>query len=154
MLSTIAAVAYLRQTRGLSVSNEIAAPVERQYIRTDESNLQLIDLAAAQYGVLGLEKHSQLPDAVAVASLVMVLDHSKDMSDPGWDELCESIVREIARTGDTRCLPALDRVRLARGSEFRDAVDAAVVSITQNQRREFRMECAAHKPKLHSIVNR
>jgi hypothetical protein len=131
VLIAIAIVADLWQSRRARATVGIA--LERQPMQIEESSLRFLDVATARCAVVGSEHRSLHQDSAVVASLVSVLDHSKGIVEPGWDEVCESIVGTLARTGDSRCLPALGRVRLARGVQFRDAVDAAIAAIICKQ---------------------
>ena len=76
---------------------------------------------------------AELRDPADVAPLIAILDRTRDTTEPGWEEVCESIVETIAKTGDARCLPALGRVRLARGSRFKCAVDSAIAALVLKQ---------------------
>jgi hypothetical protein len=131
LLILIAAVTYFRQTR-FSSADEVSSQMPMQ-------NLPELSISSVSNGFSAAYSHDRVEtdvsmgDTAAVASLVAVLDRSKEMNEPGWDEVCESIVGTIARTGDVRCLPALGRVRLTRGSRFTSAVDAAIAAIVCKQ---------------------
>jgi hypothetical protein len=82
------------------------------------------------YAAAAAEKLGEIRDAAAVPSLINVLDRSVWRSESGWDIVCVAIVQALARIGDGRALPVLNRVRAARGVDFSDEVDSAITCIT------------------------
>lgn len=67
-------------------------------------------------------------------ALTSLLERSTACFDPGWSDVCLTIVQAFGTMRDVRALPVLARVRLARGSEFRDAVDSAIALIADRPR--------------------
>lgn len=99
---------------------------------SDEVALLVQDLFSpyTQCVIAAADRLGEIRDAWAVPSLISVLDRSAWRPEPGWSEVTESIVMSLARIGDGRCLPVLNRVRLARGQDLRDTVDVAIAAIT------------------------
>jgi len=133
ILAAIAALEYFRQTRRQLSTARSSDSGAVQPKGAGSVDYRILEPAPDSRVVVGEFHGGDLRDPVTVASLAAVLDQSKEMREPGWDGVCESIVETIARTGDARFLPALGRVRLARGSEFRDRVDSAIATIICKQ---------------------
>ena len=133
ILSAIVIVECFRPSVEPYTADAFDGVSEAFHMVTDSSSSSIQEQAIGGYAANELQYRDDLHDHSAVASLVAALDPMNEADEPGWDEVCESIVGTIARTGDARFLPALGRVRLARGLQFRDAVDAAIEAIVCKQ---------------------
>jgi hypothetical protein len=141
ILLAIAIVAYGWESHSIQHSGEDPKSFERQRSHIDGTDLLCQNSVSAHDVAVGSGVYSHMREPIVVESLIAVLDKSKEIHEPGWDEVWESIVGTIAGTGDARWLPVLGRVRLARGLAFRDAVDAAIAAIICKQSDESgRME--------------
>jgi hypothetical protein len=136
VLGSIAGVVYVRAR--FYAPDAASLPVLQQRVQTGESARYVQDLFSpyTQCAAQAAEQLGQIGDAAVVPSLISVLDRSAWRDEPGWDQVCETIVLALAAIGDGRALPALNRISGARGPEFRDMVDSAVASITDMQRRD------------------
>ena len=129
LLAVVAVVKYVRYEP--DSDTQMSAAHATKSAASDEVALLVQDLFSpyTQCVTAAADRLGDIRDAWAVPSLISVLDRSAWRPEPGWDEVSESIVMSLARIGDGRGLPVLNRVRLARGQELREKVDIAIAAI-------------------------
>lgn len=129
-LSIIAAALVVRSKR----ENVIAANDSQsiRHVHSEEAARMVQDLFGPypRYAAAAAEHLGVIREAGAVPSLISVLDRSAWRSEDGWGTVCEAIVEALAKIGDGRALPVLNRVQGARGADFSIKVNAAIASMT------------------------
>jgi hypothetical protein len=142
ILGCLAAVKYYKPAPPPAYTSDSSR--SGQYIHTEEAARLVQDLIGPypRYAAAAATQLGEIRDGAAVPSLISVLDRSAWRSETGWDAVSEAIVRALALIGDGRALSVLNRVRMARGVEFTEAVDDAIASITSMSPLDMRTRAA------------
>jgi hypothetical protein len=104
---------------------------EQPAVKPDANAQYVQDLFSpyTQCAAMAAEHLGKIGDAAVVPSLISVLDRSAWRDEPGWEQVCESIIVALVSIGDGRTLPALNRISGARDPKFREFVASAIASI-------------------------